>query len=239
MAVAVQTLTKSQVMSRSLRVTGQSVSAQTREFLDHGLDKIAQLGYWGFLYKTTTHQTVNAQQSVLFSASEFPSAALTDYHKGLSISSAASPFRLTQLSKEEFNAVADGETGNPTHFALEKGSPGSEKLWLFPTPVTGTLPLLTLNYYKIILHPDSDTDNMQTDVGLPSGFNTVLEDWIRAETLWVENDTNAQVFEAKFLRGVASLIIENDDFFNESQSRVDRSSLIEKIASLFPTTGTQ
>ena len=235
--MAVKTQTRGQIITTALRPLNQNIAAESREFLDTVLDVLEDLGYWRFLFASTTHQTVNTQQSVLFSASEFPAAALTDYSKGVSVASDAFPYNLTQLSKEAFDKLADGTTGDPTHFALEAGVPGSEKLFLFPTPVTGNLPLLTIKYYKIINHPLVDTDNMQTGMGIPSKMNPTLIAGIRAEAMLSSDDPRWIRTQADFLGKVVVNMVGNDDFFDEKESRLDRSSLIEKVIAAMSVLG--
>jgi hypothetical protein len=224
----------SDLITRALRTVGDSsLTAEAPDWFDEVQDLIEQKAFWRFLHKSTTHQTVNNQKSVLFSASEFPTAALTDYSKGLFISSDQAPYKLEMLPKATLIALPPA-TGAPTHYALEGGIPGSETLWLYPTPITGatTLPLLTLEYYGQITRLTVVADDIQDTLGIPRRFNAAILDGLRAIGLLEISETRAQIMFNRFQEKLAGLIIENDDFFTHKESRFDRDSLLQKALGL-------
>lgn len=223
-------LTRTQVIDAVLKtIKDPNLTTEAIEWMDEVFDQIETKAFWRFLYASTTHQTVNNQNEVLFSDSEFPAAALANYSKGIQITSDQAPYMLTMQSKAAMDARTP-ETGAPTHFALEGGAIGSEKLWLFPTPVTGatTLPLLTINYYKQISRPSTGSDDLQVDLGIPRRFNAAIKEGMRAIGLMDVNESRAETRQDRFNEKLADLIIDNDDFFNTVESRFDRSSLLQK-----------
>jgi hypothetical protein len=226
--------TLTQLITTALRTVGDTnLTAEALEWFDEVQDEIEQKAFWRWLYKSTTHQTVNNQRSVLFSASEFPSAALADYSKGLRISSNQEPYNLDMLSKADFDKITP-VTGAPEVYALEGGAPGSEKLWLHPTPITGatTLPLLTLDYYKQITRATGGSDDVQVTLGIPRRFNAAIINGLIAIGSMERDEKRALRFLDLFEKKITGLIIENDDFFTDKESRFDRSSLLQKSTGL-------
>jgi hypothetical protein len=226
--------TVNDLITRALRtIKDTNLISEGEDWFDEVQDQIEQKAYWRFLHRSTTHQTVDGQQSVLFSASEFPAAALTDYSKGLFISSNQAPYKLEMVSKQTLIGLKPA-TGAPQRYALEAGVPGSERLWLHPTPVTGatTRPLLTLEYYAQITRSTLLADDVQTDLGIPRKFNAAIVDGLRAIGLLEIGNTGAAQMAASFQAKLSGLIIENDDFYTHEESRFDRDSLIKKALGL-------
>lgn len=163
----------------------------------------------------------------------FFTLALTNYSKGLQISSDQKPYRLTMISKAALDKQRPA-TGAPSHYALEGGKPGREKLSVWPTPITGaeSLPLLILNFYENIKRSTSGSDDVQDDLGIPRRFNEAIINGLIAKGTRERDENRHFKFLEEYRAETARLIIENDDFFTDKESRFDRSSLIQKSMGL-------
>jgi len=163
-------MTRLELITIALRTVGDtSLGTEAIEALNNSLREIEALNRWVFLEASTTYQTENTIQNVAFSASKWPSAALTDYSKGMRIKSVSKPYILTPKSKDALDANKDGSTGLPKEFAIRE-----DTVYFNPTPVTGLIPLLTIEYYKTISIPSADDDVIKTVTGLPDKYLPVL-----------------------------------------------------------------
>lgn len=214
-------MTRGELLDQALKLLGNANElANSRNWLNNILYEIESVGFWEFLEAETTYQTENNVGSVAFSASKWPAAALTDYSKGMSIYS-AEPRRLVQVSKEAFDEMSDGSTGNPRFFALR-----TDTLYLYPTPVTGTLPLLTVKYLKEITLPTDDSDDMETVTGIKPKYHKFLIDGVVSEGFQFDNDNRYDRQRALFDRHLTVMLKDNEDFVSYKESIYDKKTLI-------------
>ena len=192
-------MTRTQLVAIALRtVSDTSLTAEAAAALDIILEFVETINRWNFLQATTTYQTEDTVGSVAFSASKWPSAALTNFSASMEILSASAPYRLESVKKELYNAMNSGETGLPSHYALHL-----KTLYLWPTPVTGTLPLLTLEYYKNITLPTSDSDVIETVVGIDKKMLPMLINGV----IWYMSREEGEEKSTQFLKAFYSSII--------------------------------
>lgn len=216
--------TRLQLITRALRTVGDtSLTSEATDWITNVLNDIEAVGMWRFLYVTTTHQTETGVSSVAFSASKWPSAAITDFSKGLSISSTSTPFSLTLLSKDGYDRANDSSTGLPSHYAF-----ANETVFFYPIPVTGSLPLLTSKYYKEIPILTADGDDIETVTGIKPQWHPVIEAGVvLAGALEIE-DGRVETFAAIYRQKLGAMILVNSDSFDTAEQSLDKSALLNR-----------
>jgi len=198
-------MTRTQLISRALTILGNtSLTSEAADWLNEILYEIEAATAWKFLETTTTYQTENAVSNVAFSASKWPAAALTNYSKGMFIQS-AEPRKLEPISKDEFLSRNDGATGYPKFFSI-----WDDTLYLYPTPITSYLPLLTVHYYKEITVPTADGDDLETVCGLIPKLQSVLKYGLLALGSIHQNDQRFEKFQGLWDAKLAALVKENE-----------------------------
>lgn len=203
-------MTRIQLVTQSLSVLGDTTLAtDAANWVDDVLYEMATAGFWYFLEKEATYQTENTVANVLFSAAKWPSAAITDYSKGLIVTS-DEPRILKPLSKAQFEAkAASSVTGNPTHYTFWKAG-----LYLYPTPVTDSLPIITVRYFKNITVPTGDADGIETITGMPTKWVKLLKWGIIAIGMAYKGDPRYGAFQQQWGRKLGLMLIDNKDYFN-------------------------
>lgn len=165
-------MTRLEFITSALRIVGDTTkTTEGIEWLRDVFTDFEARDLWRFLEQETTYQTETTVDSIALSATKWPSAAITDYSKGLFISSAVAPYGLKYLPQVEFKRMHTNETGNPTTFSI-----WDDTVWLHPTPVTNFLPLLTVGYFGDIVLPTADGDELSdvTKTGLPKKLHSIL-----------------------------------------------------------------
>lgn len=209
-------MTRQDILDRALKIVGEdNLLADARVWLDSVLYDLEARGFWRFLETPTTYQTENNVNTKTFTE-----LSMTNYSKGLAILS-DEPRKLRQISKTAFDEADDGATGNPWLFAN-----WNESIWLYPKPVTGKLPILTLRYYKEVTIPTQDSDDMETVVGIKPKWQRYLIDGVIAEGLSYMADERYEQYKRQFDEKVAIMLADNEDYFTSRESTVDRPSLI-------------
>lgn len=215
-------MTRGEIITQALEVVGDiSLTTEAAAWLDKKLLelKTAGLGFWRFLAAETTHQTEDAVYSVPFSATKWPAAALTNYNKGMSIWS-AEPRKLTRISKAIYDAGYDAAAGNPEFFAL-----WNKTLYLYPIPVTSSLPLLTIQYYKEITLPTSDGDDLETVVGIKENWQGFLINGVVSEGFRYMNDGRFANSRDLWKEQQGLMLKDNEDFSTPEEQEWDKPSL--------------
>jgi hypothetical protein len=203
-------MTRLELVTIALRTVGDtSLTAEAAVAIDIVLEEIENLTNWWFLEKITTYQTENNVSSVAFSASKWPAAALTDYSKGMEISSVNAPYNLIPVSKHILDALNDGTSGNPRFFALY-----NEILYLFPIPTTGSLPLLTIKYYKNVTLPTADGDVIETVVGINKKYLPFIISGLISYMTQEEDDTRD--FRSKLTENLKLMLLDNISYYRGS-----------------------
>lgn len=165
-------MTRLELITRALRIVGDiTLTADAADWLEDVLLEFEGVDCWRFLEESTTYQTEDTVDNIAFSASKWPSSALTDYSKGLFITSDEVPFGLEYVPKVEFMKMHKTETGFPRIFSF-----WDDTLWLDPTPITGSLPLLTVHYYAQIVLPTADGDELSdsSKTAMPKKWHPVI-----------------------------------------------------------------
>lgn len=198
-------MTRTQLITQALVILGNTtLTTNATNWINDVLYEIASSALWKFLEASTTYQTENGVSSVAFSAAKWPSAALTNYSKGIYIQS-DEPRKLEKITKEEFLSKDDGSTGNPKFFAI-----WDEALYLYPQPVTDSLPLLTIYYYKEITVPTQDSDDLETVCGLKPKWQSFLKYGIIALGMAHESDPRFTDFQTLWERKLQIMIADNE-----------------------------
>lgn len=218
-------MTRLELINRALKVigdesTGSATDAET--WVDLILYELESLDLWKFLQATTTYQTENTVDNVAFSAAKFPSAAITDYSKGMSVSSSLSPFGLQYVSFLEFKQIHGSEQGAPEIYSF-----WNETLWLHPTPITGsgTLPLLSLYYYKNITVPTADDDELSDPAksNVPKKLHPALLKGVIAYGMSEIGDGSNLDWATLFAQTVTSILaVDNTDIHSIETDRYTR-----------------
>jgi hypothetical protein len=221
--------TRGNLIEKALKIIGdQNRLVDARDWLDLTLSEIESRGFWEFLEKSTTYQTENTVQSVAFSEAKWPSSAITDFSKGLILNS-DEPRKLIRISKAALDAANDNATGNPTHYAV-----WNKTVYFYPTPVTSSLPLLTVRYFKEITFPTSDTDVIETVTGILPKYEPFLVNGIIAWGMEAIDDGRQNVRRQIWERNLQIMENDNDDYRTYVESFLDRPSInnrkIEAIA---------
>lgn len=217
-------MTRTQLITKALQMHGNTgLSTVAIDWLDRVLWEMEAAGYWKFLETQTTYQTENNTQSVAFSTSKWPSAAITDYSKGLALTS-DEPRQLQQVSKQAFDEMDDDATGNPRYFAL-----WNKTVYLYPTPVTGSLPLITVRYFKEMTHPTQDADDMETVCGILPKWQGFVLNGVVAEGLAYSVDERAPFYRQLWKENLLTMLVDNEDISTYKESRMDRPSMFLKV----------
>lgn len=203
-------MTRLTLQTRVLSTVGDSsLTTEFIEWLESVLRKIEGFGKWRFLESGVTHQTVNNGASVALSALDTPIA--DNAGKQFVISSTNAPYNLDVVSIEALRA-SPAATGDPYIFAFWR-----DALYFYPIPVTGTLPLLTVGYYKNMTLPTGDSDVLETVVGLRKGWLGYLQTLVENQGfLWLDDDRqdSREEFEVGYIKLMAQ---EDGGVFNETQ----------------------
>ncbi len=198
-------MTRVQLVTQALVILGNTtLTTNAANWVNDVLYEIESSALWKFLEGSTTYQTENGVSSVAFSVAKWPSAALTDYSKGMYIQS-DEPRKLERISKEEFLSKDDGSTGNPRFFSI-----WDETLYLYPQPVTDSLPLLTVHYYKEITVPTADGDDLETVCGLNPKWQSFLKYGILALGMAHEGDQRFEKFQTLWEAKLQTMVKDNE-----------------------------
>ncbi len=196
-------MTRTGIINQSLAILGDSTLATSAiDWFANCLYEIEAAGFLTFLEKQTTYQTENGVQSVAFSASKWPAAALTDYSKGMYIYSSEGR-KLEEISKEAYDVRNIGETGYPKYFTIF-----ADVLYLYPKPVTSYLPLLTVHYYKQISLPAQGTDELST-IGIKTKYQSSLIWGVLKFAGMYNSDDRASAFQQNWDAALGKLVSEN------------------------------
>ena len=144
---------------------------------------------WEFLETSTTYQTVDGTNSVTFAT-----MSITDYSKGMRISSANVPRELRYVKPTRFFEMRDTTADNPRYFTILE-----DTLELFPEPESGAVPLLTLRYFKKATLPTADTDELTTTIPIPVKYEGVLVWGVVAIGAEFLDDDRADKFRQRFV----------------------------------------
>lgn len=213
-------MTRGDIITQALRVVGDtSLTTEAADWVDNVLLEIDSVGFWRFLSKETTLQTQHTVWGINFSDPKWPAAALTDYSKGMSIWS-DEPRGLTRISKAAFDKGYDASTGNPEFFALWQ-----DAVYLWPTPVTGSLPLLTVQYYQEITLPTADADDIETVVGIKPKWQGFLIDGVIAEGFSYMEDPRRDNYMQIWQRHLGMMLKDNEDFSTPVEAQWDKPSV--------------
>lgn len=200
----------STVLTRALRVVGDTaLTTQALEWLENVLYEIESVGCFRFLEASSSQATSNATDNYALPAS---------YSKGLFITS-SEPRVLIQVSKHALEEMKiSGETGNPKFFAI-----WDNKYYLYPTPVTGSLPTLTLWFFEKITIPTSGQD-LNTVTGVPAKWTKYVIDGVISEGFAYSDDNRLESARAKFEQNLLVMVRENEEFYRFREAQVDRPS---------------
>lgn len=213
-------MTRLQLITQTLRIVGDpDLTTEAADWLNNVLYEMETSGYLKFLAKETTYQTENTVYNVAFSAAKWPSAAITDYSKGMRLWS-DEPKKLVRISKAAFDKGYDASTGNPSHFAI-----WNDKVYLWPTPVTNSLPLLTAQYYQEITVPTADGDDIETVVGILPKWQRYLINGMVSEGFDYMEDARYENRRGLWERNLALILRDNEDFVTSSEAQWDKPSI--------------
>jgi len=210
-------MTRGQLITRALRLVGDTgLTDEARDALDDILLKIEAIGYWEYLQASTTYATVNTTDSATLAT-----LSITDYSKGMWVSSSAKPYKLSRISHEAMKELqGGGKTGNPHRMSMF-----NDTVYLHPQPVTGSLPTLTLHWFKQTTLPTDDGDELSTTPGMPKKYHSFLIDGVAATLLSQQDDTNAQLYIQSFLAGIQMMILDNGDYTPDDGNKLDEEML--------------
>lgn len=200
----------STVLTRALRVVGDTtLTTQALEWLENILYEIESVGCFRFLEKSASQGTSNAVNIYALPAA---------YSKGMFVTS-NEPRVLIQVSKHALEEMkVSGETGYPKFFAIWEGN-----FYVYPTPVTGTLPTFTLWFFEKITIPTSGQD-FHTITGLPVKWTKYIIDGLIAEGHAYTDDELQQNSRAKWEQDLLVMVRENEEFYRFREAQVDRPS---------------
>ena len=166
---------------------------------------------WKWLEATTTYQTENGVFSIAFSASKWPAAALTNYSRNMRIVSSASngdggSLELSSVDILMGKKLNFPETGVPREFAIFNNT-----LYLHKTPITGSLPLLTLYYQKILDFTNfSTSSDMTTFFGIKESYHVFFIDAILAKVFSRIGDTREVEYKERWYKQhIPVMILDN------------------------------
>ena len=207
-------MNRGDILTDALQVVGdQNLTTEARIWLNNALYELEGEGYFTFLQSSTTHQTVNDQVSAAFTASEWPSAALTTFSKGLEVVSGTPARKLLEVQKPGFDAMSDGATGAPRFFSL-----WNQTLFLYPTPVTGaqTLPLLTVYFFRKIVVPTDDSDELDAVAGanIPLKYHKYLVNAVAFQGLRFTGDDREDRYRQIWESNILEMKKDNADYAN-------------------------
>jgi hypothetical protein len=216
-------MTRLELINAALTLAADTtLGTQAVDWLNNILTEYEASGLWRSLEAETTYQTENTVASVAFSASKFPAAALTDYSKAMMISS-NEPRQLVYKSFSQFKVLtADGATGNPKYFTIR-----NSKLYLHPTPATGSTPILTLYYYKDITLPTADGNDLETTSGIVRKHQGFIMDGLLSYIHAHLGETEkAQAARAVWLQHhIPIMLLDNKDYYDEEDQKREQPEL--------------
>ena len=193
-------MNRTTLMTRCLEVVGDStLTTQASEWLDNILLEIDGLGYWRFTEATDTIATTNA-------AGDYAQPTL--YSKGLIITPgvAVKPLHQTSLFGL-LSARSDSRTGAPEQFALF-----NSRVYVYPTPVTGTLPVLQCFFYKELTLPTDSSTDLATLVGIKVKWHKYLLDGMIAQGLKHIDDERQDGAQAQWDQDKVIMMADNEEF---------------------------
>lgn len=214
----------SELIDRTLVTTGLDTEndiPKALKWLEELLLDIETRGYWRFLLTSTTYQTENGVQSVSFSAAKFPSAAITDYSKGLSVESDALTPVITTSYEAIRELIIEGYTGDVEYAAYHNGS-----LYVEPKPDGTNTPILTLWYYKNITLPTDTTDDIEDDIGLVQKWQPYLLAGMKMKAYeFMGDETRQQSESQRYEQGIQIMLADGADYYTPKEQTVDKPSL--------------
>jgi hypothetical protein len=186
-----------------------NLTTQAEEWLDNILFELEGVGYWRFLETSSPVSTVNADYDYAWPAT---------YSKGMMISTSEPRF-LVQIPHAAMLPMLNTSTGNPKLW-----SRWDDLIHLYPTPVTGSLPTLSLYYYSPITLPTEDTSDLSTTVLIPKKFHKFLLDGMIAQGLKHIDDERQDSVQQKWEQGLLMMMSDNEEFVAHREGEVDRST---------------
>ena len=199
-------MTRTQLMTRCLEVIGDStLTTQASEWLDNILLEIDGLGYWRFTEGTDTIATTN-------NAGDYAEPTL--YSKGLIITPGVAGKPLTQTSLWGLLAArTDARTGPPEQFALFNA-----RVYVYPTPVTGNLPVLQCFFYKQITLPTDSSTDLVTLTGIKQKWHKYLLDGMIAQGLKHIDDERQDAAQAQWDQDKVIMVGDNEEFRSQRET---------------------
>lgn len=193
-------MNRTNLMDRCLEVVGDAtLTTQASEWLDNILLEIDGLGYWRFTEATDTIATTDL-------AGDYAQPTL--YSKGLIITPGVGAKPLHQTSLYALLAArTDARTGAPEQFALF-----NSKVYVYPTPVTGTLPVLQCFFYKEITLPTDSSTDLATLVGMKQKWHKYLLDGMIAQGLKHIDDERQDQAQAQWDQDKVIMMADNEEF---------------------------
>jgi len=203
-------------MDRCLETVGDStLTTQASEWLDNILLEIDGLGYWRFNEDTDTITTVDSIGDYAQPAS---------YSKGLIITPGTIGKPLDQVSLHTLlDARSDSATGTPTMFALFNG-----RVYVYPTPVTGSLPVLQCYFYEQITLPTDSVTDIETLVGIKKKWHKYLLDGMIAQGLKHIDDERQGEAQALWDQDKVIMMADNEEFVTPREKEMDRPTEVIK-----------
>lgn len=189
------------------RIGYDDTEARGLEWFNNVLDNLETKGAWKFLRGTTTHQTENAADNILFSASKWPAAALTNYSKEMTISTSAGPRKsLKKVSNMEMQALrAEGTTGYPEYFNIY-----NDTLNLFPQNITDFLPLLTLYFLTEFTRATAQEDDLETDLSIPLRYHQYFITGVLWQVMADTRDEREKDYKERWDQNVLIMTADNE-----------------------------
>lgn len=209
-------LTRQQLMDRCLEVVGDStLTTQASEWLDNILLEIDGLGYWRFNEATDTIATTDG-------AGDY--AQPTTYSKGLIITPGTTGKPLLQVPLHTLlDARSDSATGTPTMFSLFK-----DRVYVYPTPVIGSLPVLQCFFFEQITLPTDNSTDIQTLVGIKKKWHKYLLDGMIAQGLKHIDDERQSEAQALWQQDIVIMMADNEEFVTPREKEMDRPTEVLK-----------
>lgn len=201
-------MTRQQLMDRCLEVVGDAtITTQASEWLDNILLEIDGLGSWRFTEATDTIATLNT----IFNYDQ-----PTLYSKGLIITPGLGTKPLQQTSLHALLAArADGRTGTPELFALFLND-----VYVYPTPVTGTLPTLYCYFYKQITLPTDSVTDLVTLTGIKQKWHKYLLDGMIAQGLKHIDDERQDTAQGLWDQDKVIMLADNEEYRSPRETEV-------------------
>ncbi len=207
-------ITRDALITQALRVVGDTaLTSRGEEWINNLLYEIESLGFWKFLSTTSTQATSNLVNSY---------AEPATYSKGMTIHITDTEV-LEQVSYKTILEMRKlSETGSPRFFAMHGGN-----IEVYPTPVTGTLPTLQLDFYKNITVFTVDAD-VETTTGIPEKWHRYLHDGLISEGFQYVNDQRELSQRQRWEQDLIIMARENADYTKFQENKFDKDSLISR-----------